>query len=77
MDLKNLQKAVANLSWNMNFHTFCREILDKNNLTDEQLEKDAYCLEKWQKWQGFNQALRSFDDDILERIIAVYERNQA
>jgi hypothetical protein len=77
MDFKDLQKAVANLNWNMNFHTFCREILEKDNLTNEQLEKDAYCLEKWQKWQGFNKALHLFDDETLERIVAVYERNKA
>ena len=72
MDFKQLQKAVANLNWNINFQTFCRSILQKN-ATNEQLENDSYCLEKWQQWQEFNRALHLFDDDTLERIISLYE----
>ena len=75
MDFKHLQKAVASLNWNLNFYTFCREILQKEDITPEQLENDAYCLEKWQQWQELNKALNLFDDDALERIIAVYERD--
>ncbi len=77
MNVKDLQKAVANLNWNINFYTFCREILQKDNLTNEQLENDAFCLEKWQEWQKFNKALHLFDDDTLERIITVYETTKA
>ena len=60
----------------MDFHNFCRSILQKQG-TNEQLENDAYCLEKWQKWQEFNRALYFFDNDTLERIVALYESNEA
>lgn len=76
MDFKNLQIAVANLSWNMNFYRFCREILKKENWTNEQLENDNFCLEKWKNWQKLNSALHFFDDETLEQIVAVYETNQ-
>ena len=76
MDFKQLQKAVANLSWNMSFYEFCREILRKENWTNEQLENDNYCLEKWKKWQELNSALHSFDDESLKRIITVYEQRE-
>ena len=92
MDFKQLQKAVANLNWNLSFHEFCREILlrdgltgnETENLTEEELvslanqrlENDPYCLEKWQDWQKLNDALHFFDDETLERIITVYEQRQ-
>lgn len=76
MQIKQLQKAVANLNWNMSFYEFCREILRKENWTKEQLENDAYCLEKWKDWQKFNSALHCFDNETLNRIVTVYEQRQ-
>ena len=74
MDFKQLQVAVANLSWNMNFYDFCQEILRKKNWTNEQLENDNYCLEKWKQWQKLNSTLHFFDDETLERIVSLYEQ---
>lgn len=76
MQIEQLQKAVANLNWNLSFYDFCRDILEKNNQTNEQLENNTYCLEKWEDWQKFNSALHYFDSETIERIVNVYEQRQ-
>lgn len=74
MEFKAIQQAVANLNWNLNFYTFCREILQVD-FSNESLERDAYCLEKWEKWQKFNSALHFFDDETIKRILDTYRHS--
>ena len=73
MDFKTLQKAVANLSWELNFYDFCRSILEKD-FSSQELELDPYCQEKWKDWQKLNSALHAFDNKRLERNLEVYQR---
>ena len=72
MDFKLFKQAVANLNWKLNYFEFCQQIL-KINEQQEFLEKDQYCLKKWEQWQLLNKTLDSFNEDTLERIISVYE----
>ena len=76
MNLEQLQKAVSNLNWNLDFYNFCREVLQKDHQTNEQLENDAYCLEKWEYWQKLNGELHCFDNETFNRIVTVYEQRQ-
>ncbi len=76
IDFGTLQLAVTSLHWNLDFYEFCHQILQKDDWTEERIENDYYCIEKWEKWQQLNRALHLFDRETLKRIITVYERRQ-
>ncbi len=76
IDFGTLQVAVTYLYWNLDFYEFCQQILQKDDWTEERIENDYYCLEKWDKWRDLNRALHLFDCETLKCIIAVHERRQ-
>ncbi len=72
MDFKLFKKAVSTLNWKLDYFEFCEQIL-QNKQKRELLVQTTHCLKKWQQWQILNNALDSFNEDTLERIISVYE----
>ena len=76
IDFGTLQLAVTYLYWNLDFYEFCQQILQKDDWTEERIENDYYCTEKWEKWRDLNRALHLFDRETLKHIVTVYERRQ-
>ncbi len=72
MNFKLFKQAVSTLHWKLDYYEFCEQILGKKQKR-ELLTQDKYCLKQWQQWQLLNNALDSFNEDTLERIISIYE----
>ena len=76
IDFAAFQLAVTHLHWNLDFYEFCQQILQKDEWTEERIENDYYCVEKWKKWQELNRALHLFDRETIERIVSLYQQKQ-
>ena len=91
--IKEFKRAVSTLNWELDFLAFCRQILLKNGLTgnepdnltsaelaelgDERLQKDKYCLKKWQEWQQLRSSLSAFNDESIEQILSIYSQGRS
>ena len=76
MDFKLFKQAVSKLNWKLDYFEFCEQILQKKQKR-ELLVQSKHCLRQWQQWQLLNNALDSFNEDTLERIISVYSSQYA